>query len=107
MILDLMRPNNKENKMKITKQQLRRIIKEALQGETWTTVIRMSPNGDSVLVKGREVDPRNIVNELEAASCQSIPPYEAKSLEDELMKEFNRGYVEIPVAWTPDAGWLI
>ena len=93
--------------MKITRRQLRRIIKEALQGETWTTVIRMSPNFDSVLVKGREVDPRNIVNELEVASGHSIPPDEAKSLKDELMKQFNRGYVEIPVAWTPDAGWLI
>ena len=92
--------------MKITKRQLRRIIKEALQGETWTTVIRMSPNGDSVLVKGREVDPRNIVHELEVASGQSIPPDEAKNLEEELMKQFNRGYVEIPVAWQPNVGWL-
>ena len=81
--------------MKITKRQLRGIIKEALQGETWTTVIRMSPNGDSVLVKGREVDPRNIVHELEVASGQSIPPDEAKNLEEELMKQFNRGYVEM------------
>ena len=93
--------------MKITKRQLRGIIKEALQGETWTTVIRMSPNGDSVLVKGREVDPRNIVHELEVASGQSIPPDEAKNLEEELMKQFNRGYVEIPVAWQPNVGWLI
>ena len=92
--------------MKITNRQLRRIIKEALQGETWTTVIRMSPNFDSVLVKGREVDPRGIAYELEAASGQSIPPDEAKSLKDELMKQFNRGYVEIPVAWDPDVGWL-
>ena len=92
--------------MKITKRQLRGIIKEALQGETWTTVIRMSPNGDSVLVKGREVDPRNIVHELEVASGQSIPPDEAKNLEEELMKQFNRGYVEIPVAWQPNVGWL-
>ena len=66
--------------MKITKRQLRRIIKEALQGETWSTVISMSPNGDSVLVKGREVDPRSIAYELEAASGQSIPPDEAKDL---------------------------
>ena len=93
--------------MKITKSQLRGIIKEALQGETWTTVIRMSPNFDSVLVKGREVDPRNIVHELEVASGQSIPPDEAKNLEEELMKQFNRGYVEIPVAWQPNVGWLI
>ena len=92
--------------MKITKRQLRGIIKEALQGETWTTVIRMSPNGDSVLVKDSEVDPRSIAYELEAASGQSIPPDEAKSLKDELMKQFNRGYVEMPVAWKPDVGWL-
>ena len=92
--------------MKITKGQLRRIIREAIQDETWTTVIRMSPNGDSVLVKGREVDPRSIAYELEAASGQSIPPDEAKDLEEELMKQFNRGYVEMPVAWKPDVGWL-
>ena len=93
--------------MKITKRQLRRIIKEAIQGETWSTVIVMSPNFDSVLVKGREVDPRNIVNELEVASGQSIPPDEAKDLEEELMKQFSREYVELPVAWRPDVGWLI
>ena len=93
--------------MKITKSQLRRIIREAIQDETWSTVIRMSPNFDSVMVKGREVDPRNIVNELEVASGQSIPPDEAKGLEAELMKQFNRGYVEMPVAWRPDVGWLI
>ena len=93
--------------MKITKRQLRGIIKEALQGETWTTVIRMSPNGDSVLVKDREVDPRSIAYELEAASGQSIPPDEAKNLEEELMKQFSREYVELPVAWRPDVGWLI
>ena len=92
--------------MKITKRQLRRIIREAIQDETWSTVIRMSPNFDSVLVKDREVDPRNIAHELEVASGQSIPPDEAKDLEEELMKQFSREYVEMPVAWKPDAGWL-
>ena len=92
--------------MKITKRQLRGIIKEALQGETWSTVIVMSPNFDSVLVKGREVDPRNIAHELEVASGQSIPPDEAKDLEEELMKQFSRDYVEMPVAWQPSVGWL-
>ena len=92
--------------MRLKLSQLRRIIKEALQGETWSTVISMSPNGDSVLVKDREVDPRSIAYELEAASGQSIPPDEAKDLEEELMKQFNRGYVEMPVAWKPDVGWL-
>ena len=93
--------------MKITKSQLRKIIREAIQDETWSTVIVMSPNFDSVMVKGREVDPRNIVNELEVASGQSMPPDEAKRLEEELMKQFNREYVELPVAWRPDVGWLI
>ena len=93
--------------MKITKSQLRKIIREAIQDETWSTVIVMSPNFDSVMVKGREVDPRNIVKELEVASGQSMPPDEAKRLEEELMKQFNREYVELPVAWRPDVGWLI
>ena len=92
--------------MKITKRHLRRIIKEALQGGNYSTVIVMSPNGDSVLVSGREVDPRNIARELEVASGQSMPPDEAKDLEEELMKQFNRSYVEMPVAWKPDVGWL-
>ena len=93
--------------MRLKLSQLRRIIREAIQDETWSTVIVMSPNFDSVLVKGREVDPRNIVNELEVASGQSMPPDEAKRLEEELMKQFNREYVELPVAWRPDVGWLI
>ena len=93
--------------MRLKLSQLRRIIREAIQDETWSTVIVMSPNFDSVMVKGREVDPRNIVNELEVASGQSMPPDEAKRLEKELMKQFSREYVELPVAWRPDVGWLI
>ena len=93
--------------MKITKKQLRRIIKEALQGEIYSTVIVMSPAGDSVLVDGQEVDPRSIAYELEVASGQNVPAAMARDLENKLMSQMRTGYVEMPVSWSPDTGWKL
>ena len=93
--------------MKITKRQLRRIIKEAIQGETWSTVIVMSPAGDSVLVDGQEVDPRSIAYELEVASGQNVSSAMARDLENKLMSQMRTGYVEMPVSWSPDTGWKL
>ena len=91
--------------MKITKKQLRRIIKEVLQGENYRTVIVMSPTGDSVLIDGQEVDPRSIAYELEVASGQDVPPAMARDLENRLMSQMRTGYVEMPVSWSPNTGW--
>lgn len=91
--------------MKITKKQLRKIIKEVLQGGVYNTVIVMSPAGDSVLVDGQEVDPRSIAYELEVASGQSVPPDITKDLENKLMSQMRTGYVEIPISWSPNTGW--
>ena len=92
-------------RMKISKRQIRSIIKEALQGGGYSTVIVMSPTGDSVLVDGREVDPRSIAYELEVASGQDVPPAMARDLENRLMSQMRTGYVEMPVSWSPDTGW--
>ena len=91
--------------MKITKRQLRSIIKEAIQGGNYSTVIVMSPTGDSVLVDGQEVDPRSIAYELEVASGQSVPSTMARDLENKLMSQMRTGYVEMPVSWSPSTGW--
>jgi len=91
--------------MKITKKQLTKIIKEALQGGIYRTVIVMSPTGDSVLVDGQEVDPRSIAYELEVASGQSVPPAMARDLENKLMSQMRAGYVEMPVSWSSNTGW--
>ena len=91
--------------MRLTKRQLRRIIKEALQGGDYSSVIVMSPAGDSVLVDGREVDPRSIAYELEVASGQSVPSDISKDLENKLMMQMRSGYVEMPVSWSPNTGW--
>ena len=90
--------------MKITKKQLRRIIKEALQGGIYSTVIVMSPAGDSVLVDGQEVDPRSIAYELEVASGQNVPSATARDLENKLMSQMRTGYVEMPISWSPSTG---
>ena len=99
--------NKKEEEMKITKRQLRRIIKEVLQGENYRTVIVMSPTGDSVLIDGQEVDPRSIAYELEVASGQSVPSVMARDLENKLMSQMRTGYVEMPISWSPNTGWKI
>jgi len=91
--------------MRITKPQLRRIIREAIHGGGYSSVIVMSPTGDSVLVGGQEVDPRSIAYELEVASGQSVPPDISNDLEKELTRQMRSGYVEIPVSWSPNTGW--
>ena len=91
--------------MRLKLSQLRGIIKEALQGGGYNTVIVMSPTGDSVLVDGQEVDPRSIAYELEVASGQDVPPAMARDLENRLMSQMRTGYVEMPVSWSPDTGW--
>ena len=91
--------------MKITKRQLRQIIKEALQGEDYHTVIVMSPAGDSVLIDGQEVDPRSIAYELEVASGQNVPSAMARDLENKLMSQMRTGYIEIPISWSHNTGW--
>ena len=96
-----------ESKTKISKRQLRSIIREAIQGGGYSTVIVMSPTGDSVLVDGQEVDPRSIAYELEVASGQSVPAAMARDLENKLMSQMRTGYVEMPVSWSPDTGWKL
>jgi hypothetical protein len=91
--------------MRITKRQLKRIIKEGLQGGGYSSVIVMSPTGDSVLVDGQEVDPLSIAYELEVASGQSVPPEISRDLENKLMMQMRSGYVEMPVSWSSNTGW--
>ena len=117
--------------MKITKRQLRRIIKEAIeQGETITMArgdsfphrtrapksasrqsgpfkdtIVMSPHGDSLLVGGSETYLENVVKELEVQTGQSIPVPTAGAINAELLKQMDQGYVELPISYTPKHGW--
>ena len=114
--------------MKITKRQLRRIIKEAMAdepiqqipgdhfsrksdyskktvGKSYSDVIVMSPAGDSVLVMGMEVDPSSISYELQVASGQKMPMSVAEKLRSELDRQLRSGYVEMPISWSPNTGW--
>ena len=114
----------------ITRRQLRRIIKEAIeQGETITMArgdsfphrtrapkrltkpgpfkdtIVMSPNGDSVLVGGEETDVSMLDIRLYELAGQQL----GTALDDKLMrmvmKQVADGYVEIPISYTPEQGW--
>ena len=119
--------------MKITKRQLRRIIKEAMVDEpirmvpgdsfsvssssgqrkpytkssadTYSDVIVMSPHGDSLLVGGSETYLENVVKELEVQTGQSIPVPTAGAINAELLKQMGQGYVELPISYTPKHGW--
>ena len=118
--------------MKITKQQLRRIIKEAMADEpirqiagdsfpadvlkarerskpapgAFKDTIVMSPTGDSVLVSGMETDvDHDLGARLYELSGVMLPTELEDDLHSMIMKQMADGYVEIPISWSPNTGW--
>tara|TARA_B100001123_G_scaffold393622_1_gene473747 strand:+ start:4048 stop:4410 length:363 start_codon:yes stop_codon:yes gene_type:complete len=118
--------------MRITKRQLRRIIKEAMEdepirmipgdsfpadalksrrsrkpqpsGEFRDTIV-MSPTGDTLLVGGQEVALQNAVKELEIQSGQPVSAIQAGDINAKLLRQYGQGYVELPISWSPNTGW--
>ena len=105
--------------MKITKRQLRRIIKETITesdprrpwgsysekaGDSYSDTIVMSPNGDSVLVDGMETYLWDVPQQLEIASGHSMGDAEAEALMDVLEDQRAGGYVELSVEYK-DGRW--
>ena len=117
--------------MRITRRQLRRIIKEVMADEPirmipgdsldaeimkqrrskktassdFRDTIVMSPAGDSVLVGGQETSPDDVEGTLEALSGQMLGYGDVAKLEALLKKQRAAGYVEIPISWSPNTGW--
>jgi hypothetical protein len=116
----------------ITKRQLRRIIKEAIADEpirqiagdsfspdvlkarerskpapgAFKDTIIMSPTGDSVLVGGMETDVEyDLGARLHELSGVMLPTELEDDLHSMIMKQMADGYVEIPISWSPGAGW--
>ena len=98
--------------MKITRKQLRQIIKEVSYGETAQTsddgsyfrdVIVMSPNGDSVLVDGNEVYIDQVPYQLELMGFPMTgnDPDNLIFALEEMMAD---GYVELMVTYE-DGTW--
>ena len=109
--------------MKITKGQLRRIIKEAMKDEpirmapgdsfskAWPSnvtqrgsseyrdTIVMSPNADSVLVNGRETYVEDVPQELSIASGFPMSDTDANNLIFVLEDQMSGGYVELGVKY--------
>ena len=106
--------------MKITKRQLRKIIREAVDSVrpfgTYATefgpgpepyyddVIVMSPYGDSVLVDGMETYIGDVPQQLELTSGFSMSPAEGDELVKELERQMLDGYVELGVTYQ-DGKW--
>ena len=114
-----------KNKMKITKTQLRKIIREAIKdepirqvpgdsfssksskrpygsyskksGSSYSDTITMSPNGDSVLVDGMETYITDVPQQLEIVSGFDMSDEEGDNLIDALDKQMDSGYVELSV----------
>ena len=92
--------------MKITKRQLRGLIREAMKsyakmaddGSYYEDVIVMSPNGDSVLVDGEEVYVQDVPNQLDAMGFP-IKGTDADNLIFALEDQFRDGYVELKVTY--------
>ena len=121
----------KGRKMKITKRQLRGLIHEAMADEpirqiagdsfppemlktqklakstagAFKDTIIMSPSGDGLLVGGKETALQSVVRELEVQSGESIPTRVAGDINAKLLKQMGEGYVEVPISWSPTAGW--
>ena len=97
-----------ESKMRITRRQLRRIIKEASWGETaevsedgsfFRDVIVMSPNGDSVLVDGQETYIEDVPRQIEAISGIPMEGNDPDNLIFALEEMWRDGYVELAVTY--------
>tara|TARA_Y100000310_G_scaffold260452_1_gene269390 strand:- start:1998 stop:2330 length:333 start_codon:yes stop_codon:yes gene_type:complete len=103
--------------MRITKKQLRRIIREAVRdlvpsdptrpwgsysevdADTYSDVIVMSPNGDSVLVDGQETYIQDVPSQLEYASGFEMSDVDADNLIFALENQQQDGYVELGVSY--------
>jgi hypothetical protein len=117
--------------MKITKRQLRKIIRESLNemhpgdwdkpgvekdpqrpwgtyaekgGDSFSDVIMMSPNGDSVLVDGRETYIQDVPAQIQAASGIEMSDTDADNLIFALEDQMQSGYVELGVEYK-DGQW--
>ena len=92
--------------MKVTKKQLRSIIREAMKsyakmaddGSYYEDVIVMSPNGDSVLLDGQEVYIQDVPRQLELMGFP-IEGTDADNLVVALEDQFRDGYVELKVTY--------
>ena len=110
--------------MKITKRQLRRLIKEAMKDEPirmasgdsfsrastgpipqqkgsseYRDTIVMSPNGDSVLVNGTETYVEDVPQELSIASGFPMEGNDPDNLIFALEEMMQDGYVELEVSY--------
>ena len=94
--------------MKITRRQLRRIIREASFGGTAVTsddgsyfrdVLVMSPNGDSILVDGMETYLQDVPRQLEAISGIPMKGNDPDNLIFALEEMWRDGYVELMVTY--------
>jgi len=119
--------------MKITRHQLRRIIKEVIEGpdgvwyddhgnrlqpdesapwgtyaeqgdESYSDVIIMSPNGDSFLVDGRETYLDNVPSQITATSGIEMNDTDADNLIFALESQQQDGYVELGIEYK-DGKW--
>ena len=117
--------------MKITRRQLRKIIRESLNEmhpgdwdkpgvekdpkRPWGTyaekseegfydVIVMSPNGDSVLVDGMETYPQDVPSQITGASGIEMSDTDADNLIFALETQMQDGYVELGVEYK-DGKW--
>ena len=111
------------DKVKITKRQLRRIIREAIKDEPirmasgdsfskawpsnvtqrgsseYSDTIVMSPNADSVLVNGKETYVEDVPQELSIASGFPMSDTDANNLIFVLEDQMSGGYVELGVKY--------
>lgn len=93
-------------KMKITKGQLRRLIREAVWpgyaqkgSNEYSDVIIMSPNGDSLLVNGTETYVEDVPSELSIASGFPMNDADSDNLISALQDQMRSGYVELSVEY--------
>ena len=117
--------------MKVTKTQLRRIIRESLnemhpgdwdkpgvekdpqrpwgtyaekdEGKYWDTIM-MSPNGDSLLVDGRETYLEDVPSQITGASGIEMSDTDADNLIFALETQMQSSYVELGVEYK-DGKW--
>ena len=87
---------------------------DVLDKGTWSDVIVMSPNGDSVLVGGEETYPEDASEQAEMRASKElgfrvppVPEHTRNQLVNRLYDGMNNYYVEVAIEYNANTGWKI
>jgi len=88
----------------------------SVHGGTWSDVLVMSPNADSILVAGNETYPENVPRELQYRVSRDFDEDDIPPMPDDMAQALvkrlrdavdNVAYVEVGVSYSDQDGWRV